>query len=202
MKCIDSVTMADYILGLLSFTDNLKIRWHIFRCGHCMKNYQSARFLVNEKGDHEYPISENEALSFLNNLGSSKQTLNVRSGHWINNLGTQVPIRSRNTSSEEFDYYEIQRFFSELDTKIYFEKIDARHFYMDVKTIPKENTNDHLDFVLEKFKGTGQVQRPFKDGEAIVKKLPFGSYRMIINQNEIFKGDYYFTIDEDGFHEK
>lgn len=202
MKCIDSVTMADYILGLLSFTDNLKIRWHIFRCGHCMKNFQRARFLVNEKRVDDHMISENEALSFLNNLGSSKQTLNVRSGHWINNLCTQMAMRSRNTSSETFDYYEIQRFFSELETKIYFEKIDDQYVYMDIQTIPKENANEHVDFVLEEFKGTGQVQRPFKEGVAIVKKLPFGSYRMIINQNEMFKGDYYFTIDADGFHEK
>ena len=199
--------MADYILGLLSFKENIKIKWHLFRCSNCMKNYQKARLLLIEKCDDtiEQPVSKNMALSFVKNLSTSKLDFKIRSFNWIKDACAPETIRSkpvfRTSSEDEINYYQIDRYFDEIETKIYFEKIDDHQFYMDVKATLQDNSTNHIDLILEKTEGGGHIKRPFKNGMASIDSIPFDSYRMIIVQNEIFKGDYYFTINQDGHHE-
>ena len=207
MNCLNTIKIADYILGVLSFTENVKIMLHLFRCPDCKKNYQKARFLLIEKSDHdsEHSVSKNEALAFVKNLSGSKRHLKVRSGIWTREAFVPVTISSkpviRTSSEKDINYYQFDRYFSDLETTIYFEKIDDQKFYMDVKATANDISSEHLDLILEKPQG-GHIKRPFQNGMAFISAIPFDAYRMVIHKNEVSIGDYYFSINKDGFHEK
>jgi len=159
--------------------------------------------------DEKDILSTQEANNILNNLYSKKFNLEPVSLNWLtgaaNHDSLQKNLTRRSSVSknhEDISYFNIDRFFSDIETSIIFEKNQNSTFNMDINAKIDNNIVENTQFKLERANGAGYISRPFVEGIAFVEKIPFNCYRMSIIQNGIPKGDFYFSINEEGFDEK
>jgi len=154
-------------------------------------------------------ISENEALNILKNLKNYKQNIAQKSSKWLRdvfhaNIPNEVRVRRslKGELNDKIEYYACERFFTDIETKMYFEKNDNQSFYMNIKAQNNEKNIDQAVLKLEKVKGKGHKSRQFSDGAVTIEKIPFDTYRLVLNHDGYDKGDFYFSVNEAGFNEE
>ena len=89
------------------------------------------------------------------------------------------------------DYICIRKNFNDLRADIFLEKSDDR-FYTQLRVYKENKKAKNVRIALTRDEGSS-VSRLADEGYKLFEDLPFGSYQLMLTQNLLEKGNYFFA---------
>ena len=206
-RCIEIAVLAKYIEGSLSDKGRDRIEEHLSECDTCLEEFVIANTLLK---DHDLiecePVSEEVALSALKSLSIPKKLKKFYA--WITKV--LVPdsagqpafatVRKPDAASS-VDYISIKKDMNDLQVEMYIEKTEDDKARIRVRVLKDNISARNVRLTLIR-QGGVIVSRLLKKNYVLFEDLPFGSYRFVVEQDALEKGEYLFKINEAGLNEE
>lgn len=205
--CMEIDVLAGYIEGRLSDKDRDRIEEHLSECDTCLEELVIADTLLKNHDLIECePVSEEVALSALKGLNIPKELKKFYA--WITKVlvpdsawqSAFATVRKSDAASS-VDYISIKKDMNDLHVEMYIEKTEDDKAMVRVR-VHKDNIsarNVRLTLIRQ---GGVIVSRFLKEDYVLFEELPFGSYRFVVEQDALEKGEYLFKINEAGLNEE
>ena len=216
-SCIDINMFTAYFGKYISNEDRKIVEEHIASCNDCMNLFALATHTLLDPEIYEYePVSESKAMSvwksvknkisnFINwsrkqfppdwtlNLYTSTQTVPVlvRSENDIKNFDT--------SNISPVDFIHVKKEFNNLLTEVYIEQTDNNKITFKIKAYYKNEQAEDI-IVYVKKKDTGPSAKPLMNEYASFEDFSYGNYKIILEKDDIYLGEYLFEINENGIY--
>ena len=206
-RCIEIPVLAKYIEGRLSDKDRDRIEEHLSECDTCLEEFVIANTLLNDHALIECePVSEKVALSALKSLNIPKELKKFYA--WITKVlvpdsagqSAFATVRKSDAASS-VDYISIKKHMNDLQVEMYIEKTEDDKTRIRVR-VHKDNISARNVRLTLIGQGGVIVSRFLKEDYVLFEELLFGSYRFVVEQDALEKGEYLFKINEAGLNEE
>jgi len=213
-SCIDIDTLIAYFTQKISKKDREIIENHLSNCDHCLEILATTTQVLDDQTlSHWETVSETHAQATWNKITEKIQkikdfyqwTKEQLPPLWINPSLEPALVSVRfeaETDTETISPTEhilIQREMNDLYTEMYIERSDEQLVSIKVRVLKNNQIAPHVCIFMER-KGEGPSARALKQHYVSFNHLPFGQYRMFLEQDSEDKGEYTFEINEKGLY--
>jgi len=208
-SCIDIDSFIAYFTQKLSKKDREILENHLSCCDHCLEILATTtQVLDDETLSHWETISETRAQATLNKITEKIQKIKEfyqwskeqLPPLWIKPSlqPAMVSVRSENEIFPT-EHIFIQRAMNGLYTEMYIERSDDQLVSIKVRVLQDKKIAPRVCIIMER-KGEGPSARALKHHYVSFNDLPFGQYRLNLEQDSVDKGEYIFEINEKGLY--
>jgi len=224
--CINMDLFTAYFGQYISNEDRKEVEKHISSCNKCLSLFVMTAKTLLDPDIYEYEItSKNKAKEIWISIKRALDRF-VKWGstqfppQWALNPSSSLqpvpvivrsdeesehpsdPIKERDShtlNSSPVDYAYVSKEFNHLFSEIYFEHVDENKITLKVKvTTENQDIDDMLIFVENNL--TGPTAKPLIDEFVVFEDLPYGSYRIKLEQDDNEIGEHKIKITENGIY--
>ena len=208
-SCLDMDTFIAYFTQKLSKKDRETVENHLSSCDHCLEILATTTQVLDDSAlSHWETVPETRAQATWNKIIEKIQTINdfyqwtkeQIPPLWINPSFQPEFVNVRSESElTPTDHILIQRAMNGLFIEMYIERNDDQLVSIKIRVLKNNKIAPHVCIFMER-KGGGPSARLLKQHYVSFEDLPFGQYRMVLEQDNEDKGEYRFEINEKGIY--
>ena len=207
-KCIDLDKFIGYLNKDISNKDRAYIEDHLSHCDRCLEMVVMTSQLVSETNYSQMKVGlKLKAQEMWKNLKQKiKNTYKWNKDQfpplWVDPFLQPALVKVSYRSDQKEETLEnalIKKVINDLSIEIFFER-NENLVTIKIIIIKDNQIAPNINIVIERI-GAGYTARQLKEPFAFFEDLPFGKYRIMIEEKGIHKGDYDFEINEKGISE-